>query len=104
MGTHPIFESDFDCLTECPCSEARIWTTLFFSSNFRQNSSKERRKGRKKKKKRFEPKSKRQSRRKTLSSPRSMQKALFGRRTNAWAICGLLPEWTLSPRGSNRRN
>jgi len=19
MGTHPIFESDFDCLTECQC-------------------------------------------------------------------------------------
>merc|ERR1712098_544821 len=24
MGTHPIFESDFDCLTECPFS----WKTL----------------------------------------------------------------------------
>jgi len=24
MGTHPIFESDFDCLTDCFCSEKML--------------------------------------------------------------------------------
>jgi len=25
MGTHPIFESDFDCLTECYVDSAERW-------------------------------------------------------------------------------
>merc|ERR1712147_283319 len=31
MGTHPIFESDFDCLTECPASPSLAqpaWTPI----------------------------------------------------------------------------
>jgi len=30
MGTHPIFESDFDCLTECGDSFA-VWDSLRFA-------------------------------------------------------------------------
>merc|ERR1712131_32126 len=39
MGTHPIFESDFDCLTECQhiiqrkfnkCPQSAIWASLPF--------------------------------------------------------------------------
>merc|ERR1711911_275575 len=28
MGTHPIFESDFDCLTDCFCSEKKCFPVL----------------------------------------------------------------------------
>merc|ERR1712228_904457 len=32
MGTHPIFESDFDCLTECP-----IKTDIEMSSSYQRH-------------------------------------------------------------------
>merc|ERR1712131_34691 len=40
MGTHPIFESDFDCLTECERKVERKWEVIFKNQPFKKNHMK----------------------------------------------------------------